>query len=221
MVYKIIKLIVNLTNNHQIKISLYLCFLTFFNLNISEAAIWKNPPSEKEEIASKEKLKQSKVIQSFDIIIDAKAAKRLKRLPWEYNFLNKDIWKNLNKQKCFFSINRRPIKNKRVELMASGTLEIKNGTVFFTSNSWRTRGMSSSDYLKNESNLKILRNGVPVGKMPYFHLFINQGEVARPPLYVELSKEREKGETDTVEGYYSFYVDDWQEGIFNIRNCSS
>ena len=55
--------------------------------------------------------------------------------------------------------------------------------------------------------------------MPYFHLFINKGEVAQPPLYVDLTRDREAGSPNTVPGIYSFYVDGWQDGLFQIIHC--
>ena len=81
--------------------------------------------------------------------------------------------------------------------------------------------MADPSYLQDEGNLRLLKDGRPIGKMPYFHLFINQGEVARPPEYVELTKEREKGDRGSPEGVFSFYVDDWQEGLLSIQNCKA
>ncbi|MBT6123307.1 MAG: hypothetical protein HOH48_08070 [Candidatus Puniceispirillum sp.] len=81
--------------------------------------------------------------------------------------------------------------------------------------------MADPSYLQDEGNLRLLKDGKPIGKMPYFHLFINQGEVARPPEYVELTKEREQGDKGSPEGVFSFYVDDWQEGLLSVRNCKS
>ena len=97
----------------------------------------------------------------------------------------------------------------------------ENGIFEFRRNSWRTGGMAEPSYLKDEGNLRVLLDGSPIGKMPYFHLFINQGEVALPPEYVELTKEREQGDKGSPEGVFSYYVDDWQEGLLSIRNCKS
>jgi len=55
--------------------------------------------------------------------------------------------------------------------------------------------------------------------MPYFHLFINKGEVALPPVFVELTREREAGAKGSVSGVFSFYVDEWQDGLLEISNC--
>ena len=183
------------------------------------AANWNNSSSATETKLSDKTLNISEVIQSFDVIIEAGTLQSLKRLPWEYDFSNKDVWTDLKKEKCFFSLSRREIEDKRIELLASGAFSIENGKIIFGSNSWKTRGMSSPEYLKNESNLRVLRNGIPIGKIPFFLLFTDKGEVARPPKYVELSKQRESGDNESVEGRYSFYVDDWAEGLLDVRDC--
>lgn len=164
-------------------------------------------------------LKPAESIQSYAVEIDEEALAGLKRLPWDYDFSNLDIWEERHERRCFFEIIRRPIEDRRREKLASGVLDVSGGTIVFAGHEWRTKGMADETYLKNESNLKVLRDGRPVGIMPYFHLFINDGEVARPPLYVELTRDREAGEEGSLNGSFSFYVDDWQEGLLEIRNC--
>ena len=215
-----------LSNQNQNKatrrIVTFLAIIAFFSSSPSFellAANWNNSSSATETKLSDKTLNISEVIQSFDVIIEAGTLQSLKRLPWEYDFSNKDVWTDLKKEKCFFSLSRREIEDKRIELLASGAFSIENGKIIFGSNSWKTRGMSSPEYLKNESNLRVLRNGIPIGKIPFFLLFTNKGEVARPPKYVELSKQRESGDNESVEGRYSFYVDDWAEGLLDVRDC--
>lgn len=215
-----------LNNQNQYKVSLrivlFLAIIAFFGsipLFELSATVWKNSSSTFETKSSDKTLNISEVIQTFDVVMETETVQNLKRLPWEYDFSSKDIWTDLKKEKCFFSLFRRTIEDKRIELLASGAFSIENGKIIFGSNSWKTRGMSSPEYLKNESNLRVLRNGIPIGKIPFFLLFTNKGEVARPPKYVELSKGRELGDPKNVEGRYSFYVDDWAEGLLDIRNC--
>ena len=215
-----------LSNQNQNKttrrIVTFLAIIAFFSSSPSfelRAADWKNSSSATETKSSDKTLNISEVIQTFDVMSEAGTLQSLKRLPWEYDFSSKDVWTDLKKEKCFFSLSRRTIKDKRIELLASGAFSIENGKIIFGSNSWKTRGMSSPEYLKNESNLRVLRNGIPIGKIPFFLLFTNKGEVARPPEYVELSKQRELGDNENVEGRYSFYVDDWAEGLLDVRDC--
>lgn len=209
-------------NRPYFGIVLFLAIIAFFGSMPAfdlRAAVWKNPSPTTETKSSNKTLNRSEDIQVFDVIIENKTRQGLKRLPWEYDFSNKDVWEGLNKEKCFFSLSRRVIEDKRIEKLASGEFSIKNGKVIFGRNSWNTKGMSSPEYLKNEGNLRVLQNGIPIGKIPFFHLFTNQGEVARPPIYVELSKQRESGDSESVEGRYSFYVDDWAEGLLDVRVC--
>ena len=209
-------------NKPPFRIVLFIAIIAFFGsipLFELSAAVWKNSSSTIETKSSDKTLNISEFIQTFDVVMETETLQSLKRLPWEYDFSGKDVWTDLKKEKCFFSLSRRTIKDKRIELLASGAFSIENGKIIFGSNSWKTRGMSSPEYLKNESNLRVLRNGIPIGKIPFFLLFTDKGEVARPPKYVELSKQREAGDNESVEGRYSFYVDDWAEGLLDVRDC--
>ena len=167
------------------------------------------------------KLAKSDEIVSFDVAISSSAVENLKRLPFEFDFSKHKIWTDSPKLDCGFTISRRPIEDRRVETMSLGRLHIRQGSIVFGSHRWRTGGMADQSYLQDEGNLRLLKDGRPIGKMPYFHLFINQGEVAKPPRYVELTKEREQGEKGSPEGVFSFYVDDWQEGLLSIRHCAA
>ena len=128
---------------------------------------------------------------SFDVAINGSALENLKRLPFEFDFSKHKIWTDMSEVGCFFEIQRRPIEDRRLETTASGRLRINNGVFDFRRHSWRTRGMADPSYLQYEGNLRLLKDGILIGKIPYFHLFINQGGVALPPEYVELTKERE------------------------------
>ena len=207
-------------------IPLLCLFSTFFDSGSAHALTFKSDGSvvqnDKNNATSKTgKLTKSQEIKSFDVSISGSALKNLKRLPFEFDFTKHEIWADLPTQRCAFKLERRGIENQRIELMASGRLRIEKGTVSFRRNKWNTGGMANKSFLQDEGNIKLLRGGTPVGKIPYFHLFVNQGEVARPPKYVELTKKREKGEAGSPEGTFSFYVDDWQEGLFTIKNCRS
>ena len=207
-------------------IPLLCLFSTFFDSGSAHALTFKSDGSvvqnDKNNATSKTgKLTKSQEIKSFDVSISGSALENLKRLPFEFDFTKHEIWADLPTQRCAFKLERRGIENQRIELMASGRLRIEKGTVSFRRNKWNTGGMANKSFLQDEGNIKLLRGGTPVGKIPYFHLFVNQGEVARPPKYVELTKKREKGEAGSPEGTFSFYVDDWQEGLFTIKNCRS
>jgi hypothetical protein len=121
---------------------------------------------------------------------------------------------------CRFAIERQVREDmSRIELMASGQLEIVAGMIEFTAHSWRTRGLASEEYLHDEAVLAIDEEGAVNGTMPYFHLFIDDGEVALPPEYVQLPREYVP-DGAYPEGITTFDVDDWQIGRFKIRACS-
>ena len=205
-------------------ISLLSLLFTIFDGSSAHAVTFKSDGTVVQNSKNKSKLKTGKLaksdeIMSFDVAISGSAIENLKRLPFEFDFSKHKIWTDISNLNCNFNISRRPIEDRRVETMALGQLQIRQGAVIFGSHVWRTGGMADRSYLQNEGNLKLLKDGRPIGKMPYFHLFINQGEVAKPPRYVELTKERERGKKGSPEGVFSFYVDDWAEGLLSIRNC--
>jgi hypothetical protein len=144
-------------NKPSLRIVLFLAIIAFFGsipLFELSAAVWKNSSSTIETKSSDKTLNISEFIQTFDVVMETETLQSLKRLPWEYDFSSKDVWTDLKKEKCFFSLSRRTIKDKRIELLASGAFSIENGKIIFGSNSWKTRGMSSPEYLKNESFTK-------------------------------------------------------------------
>ena len=99
-------------------------------------------------------------------------------------------------------------------------LELIDGRIKFLKNNWRTRGISSPLFLQIEANLPVNTAGQIIGKMPYFHLFVNEGEVALPPKYVELGEnEKKSGDKKSLEGIHSFFVDEWQIGLISVFNC--
>jgi hypothetical protein len=205
-------------------ISLFCLTFTLFDGSAAHALTFKSDGTvvrnSNDKTAQKTgKLTKSDEITSFDVTISGSHLKKLKRLPFEFDFSKHKIWSGMPEVGCFFEIQRRPIEDRRLETMASGRLRIKNGVFDFLKHNWRTRGMAEPSYLQDEGNLRLLKDGEPIGKIPYFHLFINQGEVALPPEYVELTKKREQGNEGSPEGVFSFYVDDWQEGLLSIRNC--
>lgn len=121
---------------------------------------------------------------------------------------------------CRFAIERQERENmSRIELMASGQLEIVAGMIEFATHSWRTRGLASEEYLHEEAVLAVDEEGSVNGTMPYFHLFINDGEVALPPEYVQLPREYVP-EGAYPQGITTFDVDDWGLGRLKIFNCS-
>ena len=101
--------------------------------------------------------------------------------------------------------------------MASGWVSIESGRLFFDDgHAWRTGGLAEPSYLIEEANLVVRDDGMIVGKTPYFHLFINTGEIALQPEYVELAFKFEP--TDPYpSGRSWFHVDDWQDAFIELK----
>jgi hypothetical protein len=79
--------------------------------------------------------------------------------------------------------------------------------------------------MKDEVNLRLTKDGHIVGKMAYFHLFVNNGEAAEKPLFIELKK-HQKSKTINYRSINSYSaaeiwidVQDWAGGVMTIFNC--
>ena len=109
--------------------------------------------------------------------------------------------------------------------LAQGSLII-NGSKITLDGRWKTGGLSNDPkYLKDEVNLRLTKDGHIVGKMAYFHLFVNNGEAAEKPLFIELKK-HQKSKTINYRSIDSYSaaeiwidVQDWAGGVMTIFNC--
>ena len=109
--------------------------------------------------------------------------------------------------------------------MAQGSLII-NGSKVTLEGRWKTGGLSNDPkYMKDEVNLRLTKDGHIVGKMAYFHLFVNNGEAAKKPLFIELKK-HQKSKTFNFKSFEAYPaakiwidVEDWAGGIMTLFNC--
>ena len=109
--------------------------------------------------------------------------------------------------------------------LAHGSLII-NGSKVTLDGRWKTGGLSNDPkYMKDEVNLRLTKDGHIVGKMAYFHLFVNNGEAAEKPLFIELKK-HQKSKTINYRSINSYSaaeiwidVQDWAGGVMTIFNC--
>jgi hypothetical protein len=131
---------------------------------------------------------------------------------------------------CGFKLQRVVYENNPVgEIedwnMAQGSLII-NGSKVTLDGRWKTGGLSNDPkYLKDEVNLRLTKDGHIVGKMAYFHLFVNNGEAAKKPLFIELKK-HQKSKTLNYKSFDAYPaakiwidVEDWAGGIMTLFNC--
>ena len=131
---------------------------------------------------------------------------------------------------CGFKIRRVVYENNmegEVEdwNMAQGSLII-NGSKVTLDGKWKTGGLSNDPkYMKEEVNLRLTRDGHIVGKMAYFHLNINNGEIPRKPLFIELKKHQKSKPLNykSIDSYSAaeiwIDVEDWAGGIMTLFNC--
>tara|TARA_B000000475_G_scaffold226677_1_gene191015 strand:- start:127 stop:1248 length:1122 start_codon:yes stop_codon:yes gene_type:complete len=85
-------------------------------------------------------------------------------------------------------------------------------------------GLSSDpSYLEDEVNLKLTENGHLVGKMAYFLLSVNDGEVPMNPLYVVLNEHKRSTPINPTLKNTSFEqfinVEDWAGGVLFVSGC--
>jgi hypothetical protein len=134
-----------------------------------------------------------------------------------------NLMSNVNRHKCKFSISRKQIENKKVELLATGKLSINGGVIKFEKNRWRTGGLADSSYLIKDGVLAFSNNYLLHGTIPYFHLFVSPGEIAQRPMQIDFNgtshddANKIPQSDESWRKRYSFYVDTWQSGILALK----
>jgi hypothetical protein len=110
--------------------------------------------------------------------------------------------------------------------IAEGNINIRGSNVEFGDNAiWRMGGLSTDpSYLKLQVNIKLTDDGHFVGKMAYFNLHTNDGEVPINPMYPILVKHKRSTpiNIDNITNMSAkFYIDveDWAGGLMYISNC--
>ena len=136
-----------------------------------------------------------------------------------FNFDNYKLSTDFPDEVCTFKIYRKSLKskNKKPDVMASGSLAIKEGRIFFQKNQWFTGGLADSSYLKEEAFLAVLENKALVGIMPHFRTHVKPGGLAVRPNMIEFNKIKPTKKTSFLR--YDYYVDDWSSGALEIRGC--
>lgn len=166
--------------------------------------------------SSKPKLKYRKFHISIDKDELAKFSGRK-----TFNFDNYKLSTDFPDEVCTFKIYRKSLKrkNKKPAVMASGSLTIKEGRIFFQKNQWFTGGLADSSFLKEEAFLAVLENKALVGIMPHFRKNVKPGELAVRPNMIEFNKIKPAKKTSFLR--YDYDVDDWSSGALEITGCSA
>ena len=107
--------------------------------------------------------------------------------------------------------------------MARGEFSVETGRIKFGKNSWNTGGLADSSYLQEQAALVFSDDFLLNGSVPYFHLFVSPGEIAKRPLQIDFDKTQEDNTWPKHinkliwQRVYRFDVDHWQTGILGLQ----
>ena len=175
-----------------------------------------------------------KEIKIYDVAFSPEVLEKLLNLvvmPTDYDFSKHQLTKNDKDIACRFTMNR--IKYDVVEegqieewKMASGYLIIKGSNVEFDERTrWYMRGLSEDpSYFRDEVNLKLTEDGHLVGKMAFFLLTSDPGELPRNPQYPIFTEHKRSTPIDlsnirNVQAKLFIDVDEWAGGVMNVYSC--
>ena len=149
----------------------------------------------------------------------------------DFDFSQYKLTNNKNDFQCRFSMARivyEKIKEGQEEgwNIAEGNIIIKGSNVEFGHQArWKMGGLSSDpSYLKDQVNIKLSNRGHLVGKMAYFNLKTNNGEVPTNPLYPILTEHKRSTPlnlnniTNTAAKFY-IDVEDWAGAVMYVNGC--
>jgi len=149
----------------------------------------------------------------------------------DFDFSQYKLRHNKNDFQCRFSMTRivyEKIKEGQEEgwNIAEGNIIIKGSSVEFGKQArWRMGGLSSDpSYLRDQVNIKLTNDGHFVGKMAYFNLNTNNGEVPINPLYPILTKHKRStpinlNNLQNTAAKLYIDVEDWAGAVMYINNC--
>jgi hypothetical protein len=103
-----------------------------------------------------------------------------------------------------------------------GSLAIKDGLVTLRKGSrWKMGGLSKNKEYLDEFNVRMTKDGHFVGKMAFFLLSVDAGEVAVSPTYQELTKHKNNKPfgNDMKKAEFWIDVEDWAGGVMFVYLC--
>jgi len=149
----------------------------------------------------------------------------------DFDFSQYKLNNNKKDIQCRFSMTRivyEKIKEGREEgwNIAEGNIIIKGSNVEFGQQArWKMGGLSSDpSYLRDQVNIKLSNRGHLVGKMAYFNLKTNNGEVPTNPLYPILTEHKRStpinlNNIKNTAGKFYIDVEDWAGAVMYIEGC--
>ena len=149
----------------------------------------------------------------------------------DFDFSKYKLTNNEDDYECRFAMTRivyENIKEGKEEgwTIAEGNIDITGSNVEFGSNAkWRMGGLSSDpSYMRDQVNLKLTDEGHIVGKMAYFNLHVDNGEVPINPMYPILTKHKRSTPinlNNLTNANTKIFIDveDWAGAVMYVRNC--
>ena len=149
----------------------------------------------------------------------------------DFDFSEYKLNQNEDDFQCRFTMTRivyENIKEGKEEgwNIAEGNIDIRGSNVEFGSDAkWRMGGLSSDpSYMRDQVNLKLTEDGHIVGKMAYFNLHVDNGEVPINPMYPILTEHKRSTPINLSNKSYTnaklfIDVEDWAGGVMYVRNC--
>ena len=188
----------------------------------------------KKTSSKKTSLSKDSAITIYDVVFTSEVLKELlERVvsKTDYDFNKHKLANNLENWRCSFQMKRVEYDNSVEGIiqnwhMAKGIINIRGSDVEFAKGSYWTMGGLSTDpsYLQDEVNIKLTEDGHIVGRMAYFHLGVEEGEVPINPMYVTLKKHKKSKPIDVKsiqKTKADLWIDvvDWSGGILRVNNC--
>ena len=149
----------------------------------------------------------------------------------DFDFSEYKLNQNEDDFQCRFTMTRivyENIKEGKEEgwNIAEGNIDIRGSNVEFGSDAkWRMGGLSSDpSYMRDQVNLKLTDKGHIIGKMAYFNLHVDNGEVPINPMYPILTEHKRSTPINLSNKSFTnaklfIDVEDWAGAVMYVRNC--
>ena len=175
-----------------------------------------------------------KEIKIYDVAFSPEVLDKLLNLvvmPTDYDFSKHQLTKNDKDIGCRFRMTRiiyDVVEEGQIEgwNMSDGNINIKGSNVEFGNRArWHMRGLSEDpSYFRDEVNLRLTENGHIVGKMAFFLLSSDPGELPRNPQYPIFTEHKRSTPIDlnninNVNAKLFIDVEEWAGAVMYVSSC--
>ena len=175
-----------------------------------------------------------KEITIYDVTFSPEVLEELLNLvvsQTDYDFSKHQLAKNDKDIGCRFSMTRivyDVVEEGQIEgwNISDGNINIKGSNVEFGKHaSWYMRGLSTDpSYFRDEVNLRLTENGHIVGKMAFFLLSSDPGQLPRNPQYPIFTEHKRSTPIDlnninNVNAKLFIDVEDWAGAVMYVSSC--